>query len=397
MASKNTRWYVEATPNTGFCSSMRFTRLILDNWRNFRRVDLQLERRVFIVGPNASGKSNVLDAFRFLRDLAKPEGGFQGAVRERGGVSQIRCLHARRQPNVSVEVEAEIRGVSWGYRLDLTQDNQRRPVVALERVTRDGATLLDRPDSEDRQDRSRLSQTHLEQVTANKAFRELVDFLAEVRYLHVVPQLIRDPRRVIPVAGDPFGGDFLQQLARTPKKTLEARLRKINRALQSAVPQLRELRLERDSQGVPHLLGLYEHWRPKAGWQSEEHLSDGTIRLIGLLWAFLDGDHPLLLEEPELSLHAGVVRHIPTMMARAGRKTGRQVILSTHSRDLMLDEGIGPEEVVLLIPSQEATQAQLAAGDSEIYALLEGGVPIADAVFPRTAPAGAAQLALFGT
>lgn len=148
---------------------------------------------------------------------------------------------------------------------------------------------------------------------------------------------------------------------------------------------------------VPHLRGLYEHWRPKAGWQSEEHLSDGTLRLIGLLWAFLDGDHPLLLEEPELSLHAGVVRHIPAMMVRAGRKVGRQVMLSTHSRDLLLDEGIGREEVVLLIPSQEATQAELAASDREIRALLDGGVPMADAVLPRTAPAEAAELALFGT
>jgi hypothetical protein len=85
------------------------------------------------------------------------------------------------------------------------------------------------------------------------------------------------------------------------------------------------------------------------------------------------------------------------MMSRAGRKAGRQIILSTHSRDLLLDKGIGPQEVVLLIPSQEATRAELAASDREIRALLEGGVPIADAVLPRTAPEQAAQLALFGT
>jgi len=377
---------------------MRFTRLTLENWRNFKHVELELTRRVFIVGPNASGKSNLLDVFRFLRDVAKPEGGgFQGAVRERGGVSQIRCLHARQHPSVATEVEVELGGSTWGYRLEFAQDNQRQPIVVRERVQRDGAVLLARPDEEDAEDRSRLSQTHLEQVTVNKRFRELADFFAEVRYLHVVPQLIRDPRRVLPVSRDPFGGDFLQQLATTPKKTLEARLRKINRALQVALPQLKELKLEKDNRGIPHLRGLYEHWRPKAGWQSEEHLSDGTLRLIGLLWAFLDGDHPLLLEEPELSLHSGVVRHIPAMMSRAGRKAGRQIILSTHSRDLLLDKGIGPQEVVLLIPSQEATRAELAASDREIRALLEGGVPIADAVLPRTAPEQAAQLALFGT
>ena len=64
---------------------MRFTRLKLENWRNFLTVDVQLQRRVFLVGPNASGKSNVLDALRFLRDIADPQGGgFLAAVTKRG-------------------------------------------------------------------------------------------------------------------------------------------------------------------------------------------------------------------------------------------------------------------------------------------------------------------------
>jgi len=60
---------------------VRFTHLKLENWRNFLEVSVVLERRVFLVGPNASGKSNVLDAFRFLRDIADPKGGgFLAAV-----------------------------------------------------------------------------------------------------------------------------------------------------------------------------------------------------------------------------------------------------------------------------------------------------------------------------
>lgn len=54
---------------------MIVTRLKAKNWRNFPALDVPLRDRQFIVGPNAAGKSNFLDIFRFLRDVAKPEGG----------------------------------------------------------------------------------------------------------------------------------------------------------------------------------------------------------------------------------------------------------------------------------------------------------------------------------
>lgn len=376
---------------------MKFVRLALENWRNFLSAEVALQRRVFIVGPNASGKSNLLDAFRFLRDIADPQGGFQRAVHARQGVSQIRSLHARRYPNVVLDADVDLgSGASWRYRIEFTQDNQRRPIIRKEAVWRDKECIIERPDKEDEGDVSRLTQTHLEQVNANKSFRELAEFLAQVRYLHLVPQLVREPDRSVGKTRDPYGGDFLEQLARTPRGTLESRLRRISGALRVAVPQLSELVLDRDVRGVPHLKGLYEHWRPQAGWQTEDQFSDGTLRLLGLLWAFLDGTAPLLLEEPELSLHAAVVRHIPGMIARLGRKSGRQVLLSTHSPDLLSDDGIAPEEVLLLIPMKEGTEIRVAGDDQQVRALFEAGIPIAESALRRTAPQMATQLALFG-
>lgn len=117
---------------------MRFTRLELRNWRNFLRVDFALRDRVFLVGPNASGKSNLLDAFRFLRDVAEPRGGFQQAVEARGGVSRVRSLHARRHPDVLLDTTVDLDGESWRYRLAFTQDKQRRPVIKEEKVWRGG-------------------------------------------------------------------------------------------------------------------------------------------------------------------------------------------------------------------------------------------------------------------
>ena len=377
---------------------MKFRRLRLRNWKNFLRVDVALQDRLFLVGANASGKSNFLDAFRFLRDVALS--GFRDATldRRRGGVIGIRSLAARRYPDVEIAVQLETGGdgATWEYELAFHRDKQRRPRIRAERVRRGGEILVDRPGSEDAADPERLTQTHLEQVNVNQPFRDLATFFGSIRYLHLVPQLVREPDRSAGLTNDPFGGDFLQQIAKTPERTRTGRFGRIQRALRAAVPQLEQIDLWRDACGAPHLRGRYRHWRAPEAWHDEEHFSDGTLRLIGLLWAALDKGGPLLLEEPELSLHPEIVRVLPQMLARIHRTTGRQVFVSTHSPDLLRDEGIGLDEAMLLVPGAEGTKVVPAESNQEVRRLIEGGLSLAEIAVPETRPENAAQLAAFG-
>src|SRR5713226_981835 len=120
---------------------LRFTSIHLENWRNFARVQIELQRRVFLVGPNASGKSNFLDVFRFLHDIVSVGGGFQAAVRRRRGVSSLRCLAARRYPDLVLRIRlGNDESLSiWEYELHFTQDNRQRPIIKKEQVTHLGA------------------------------------------------------------------------------------------------------------------------------------------------------------------------------------------------------------------------------------------------------------------
>jgi predicted ATPase len=382
-------------------STLIFRRLRLENWRNFTQVDVDLQNRVFLVGPNASGKSNLLDVFRFLHDIVGVGGGFQEAAGpQRGGVTKLRSLSARRYPDIVIEVRigSDELPNAWDYELHFSQDNQRRPIIKRERVSRCGVELWTRPDPDDEKDPERLTQTYLEQINVNREFREVADFFRSIRYLHVVPQLVRDPDRSIGRSNDPYGGDLLEQIAKTPEKTRNAWLRRIEAVLRVAVPQLKELQFDRDkASGAPHLKGKYEHWRPQGAWQNEEQFSDGTLRLLGLLWATLEGSGPLLLEEPELSLHPEVVTHLPQMFARMQSRTGRQVILSTHSPSILADPSIGLDEAFLLVPEHEGTIVRPVNRFQQIVSLLEGGLSLPDAVMPFTRPAKAEQLTLFAT
>lgn len=376
-------------------SALRFTWIRLENWRNFRSVEADLGPRVFLVGPNASGKSNFLDAFRFLRDIASDGGGLQEAVRRRGGVSALRYLGAPKRAEITVHVAVgngkESRAWEYAISFHEAKGPESRVAVRSERVVKQGHLLLSRPSGEDIQDSQRLTQTHLEQVTVNREFRDLARFFADVRYLHIVPQLVREPERYLGKRDDPYGGDFLKQLAREPEDARQTRLERIAKVLRIAVPHLQDIRFDVNDRGTPHLRARHAHWREEVG-QTEAHLSDGTLRLLGMLWIMLSEGGPVLLEEPELSLHPGVVRQLPQAMARLGRRTGRQILLSTHSLDLLRDEGIGLDEVLLLVPGREGTVVRSPKDMDQVRALLEGGLPLGDAVLPYTSPEDADQL-----
>lgn len=382
---------------------MLITRLKLKNWRNFQTLDVPLREITYLLGPNASGKSNLLDAFRFLRDISKSKGGgLQTAVADRGGISKLRCLHARRDPDVKIEVEISNTAdepAVWRYILAFKPEGKgkQRLLISQEQVWQNNELLLDRPGQDDLNDSMLLTQTHLEQIQASSKFRDLVDFFGATTYLHLVPQLLKFADKIggQRLEDDPFGQGFLERLARTPEKTRNSRLIKINTALTQAVPQFKELRFEKDDLGHPHLQALYAHHRPNAGWQSEEHFSDGTLRLLGLLWALLDGSSLLLLEEPEISLNDAIVKEIPLILHRLQRnkKVKRQIILSTHSEALLSNPGIDGRGVVLLESNPEGSKARTLE-NSELAALT-AGLSVAEVVLPKTRPTTVTQLGLW--
>ena len=109
----------------------------------------------------------------------------------------------------------------------------------------------------------------------------------------------------------------------------------------------------------------------------------------------MESDNLLLMEEPELSLNAAIVKLLPSIIYRFQKKKKWQVILSTHSAELLNDNGIDGSEVLVLTPAVEGTEVKVAADIEEVRLLLEGGFSIAEAVLPRTEPKAMKQGYLF--
>lgn len=380
-------------------SALRLTRLKVRNWRNFREVEVRLGKRAIFAGPNASGKSNLLDAIRFLRDLVKPVGGgLAAAVEERGGIPKLRSLYARGTRTdvvIDVDVGDDEDPLQWSYRLSFTRIGKDNFASVTEEIVKQDGKEISSQRRSNSDDQQKLGQTLIQQSAQNAHFRELVEFFESIRYLHIVPQIMRDSRRALEKGEDPYGGDLLERINATPPKTRNARLRRISEALRIAVPQFVNLELEVDKRGSPHLNVLFKHWRPNPTTQNESQLSDGTLRLIGFLWSTSEREGPLLLEEPELSLHEDVARQLPAMIARMQRHSGRQVLMTTHSQAIAGEAGIGTREVFLLQPGENGTTAEMAADNEDVMKLVEAGFTVGEAVMPMARPKNINQLSLF--
>jgi len=371
---------------------MRIQKIELKNWRNFRSANVEIEADViYLVGPNASGKSNFLDALRFLRDIAKPiGGGLQTALKERGGFSKVRCLHARGagkkkgMTNLEIAITLSDDVDKWAYDLAINfPQSRKRPLVVREVVTKNGKSVCKRPRSDEQDDEEQLAVTFLEQAAQNRSFRALSNYFSAITYVHLVPQLVKFGERIgghlLPE--DPFGQAFMKRIADAPKGTRNARLKKISNTLQGIVPGLDDLHFHTDSEGKPHIEMRYQTHRVHTSRQLEDQLSDGTLRLIALLW-LLQENHsaPLLLEEPELSLNEEIVRQLHRLFHKIGKRDN-QVFVTTHSYALLSNKGIPSSSIFTIIPSVEGSRIEPPTEPERIA--IQNGIPPGDVVLAR--------------
>lgn len=373
----------------------------LCNWKNFQQCSVTLTERCFFVGANATGKSNFLDAIRFLRDIVKQGGGLQTAVEDRGGITKIRCLATRTQTNVKITVtlrEQETSEDKWIYSLNFKhtgggiQKNEVRIINEQVYAANTHECILDRTEHSDNEDEETLKYTHLEQANANQKFREIKETFLNIDYLNIVPQMVRESSSSTSKE-DYYGRNFLAQLARLNENTRNFYLRKVNEVVKLAVPQLDQLAFVKDENGLYHLEAKYIHWRAQGSKQNEMQFSDGTLRLIGFLFALLSGNGIILLEEPEINLHSGVVAQLPEFIAKMQRIKKRQILITTHSYDILSNTGIDESEVILLKNSESGTTAHPISEIEDIRNILQAGFSVADAVIPRTQPSGIEEMA----
>lgn len=382
---------------------MKLTHLAVTNWRNFAHIEFDMSSRLFVVGPNSSGKTNLLGALRFLGDIGRR--GLVAASEDlggpdryfRSGADSAAFVATFNDTQNSAEFALFLRlmlagpeSTKSGSDADqtfafpmtdpLTGEPNDRYLDVHQTITAGGKKPTDEGESfpveDEEAQRTRVRQT-----------------LAGIRYIHP------NPKKMLERADryDPdHGTGFFQHAGRFSDQQLDAVVDRIRPIMASVVPEIPNLSYQRMGLGTEVVFYSDTPVRGASGVYSHEQFSEGTLRLLGLLFdlATLPRDTSvILIEEPETFLQASVVRSLPSLLAEVAMDRDVQMIISTHSPELIDSELVLPSQVLMLRSENGETTGQLLSesNDPRIKAAVSAGLPKTqgiEAVNGRTLPLG---------
>jgi predicted ATPase len=351
-------------------------RIVIENFKSLKNVDLKLGRLNLFIGTNASGKSNFFDALRVIQGIGygftfheildgKPKSAtsevWEG-IRGGSGFATFRepdSPERRRVPNLKFRVELASEGDSPRTTFDIAI-NAQRGCVREERLFAEGdvytsspergpiSNHIDSPFLEVRYYRGSGGRQPQPQFEKSRAILHQIARSYETADEHrdvmrTVARKLSNMQRVDPLPSVLRGYSMAHEIARMGEhgENFAALIKSItdDHAIGEAyVAWLRELR-PAEVDKVLTLPGAVQE--PMFALQEIGRsipfpapvLSDGTLRFAAITAAFFQPDMPevLTIEEIENGIHPGRMRLLLELLRSRAGQAGTQVMATSHS------------------------------------------------------------------
>ncbi|HVG11227.1 MAG TPA: AAA family ATPase [Thermoanaerobaculia bacterium] len=331
------------------------------NYKSLGQVVVDLAPFTALVGANGAGKSNFVDALTFARDCVSLS--LDSALSSHRGLSIVPRWQDLDSAELGFRFLIDLPGekmADYGFEIALGREKPLR--VMRERCTIQG------PGSEEigfevnqgtfhREIpgiRPKLSPDRLALLAASGTdeFRPIYDFLSSMRFYSIEPRNLGKWQEL-------DSGNALRPDARNAAAVLESlreqdpdRYERVLKLLSLAVPGIRNIGLEGPSPDKAMLVFLQDIGLEAPARFFGLEMSDGTLRILGLLLAVyqLQPSSLIVIEEPEATVHPAVAEIIVQVLLDAARD--RQVLITTHSPDI-LDSKELTDEQIRIVTSQK--------------------------------------------
>jgi predicted ATPase len=371
------------------------TRLQVRNFKSLRDVDLELGSLNVLVGPNMSGKSNLLDALRFLREIFFPEGGRPGvgaAITERGGIDDIVWKGADdKQITISLEaVDPDDPNSRYKYALQLiggpgqfvTAQNESLRVVRgggeydLIAYQQQGFPQYRNLDGQIVGGVGSTNASAMQYAAPNWDGYRFREWVKRWAFYYLMPP---DMKRSSPASSgetlEPHGDNLSAWLMWLQAHSPE-RFERISEVLRDLFPEVIRINAIPTSDDKAYLTSREKGLkRPVKLWQ----MSDGFVALTALL-SLIYAPPELAgtlycIEEPENHLHPRLMETFVSLLrqvreeVRDSKRTPTQIILTTQSPYLV--DQFSLEEVIWIEKREGETKAFRPANKEYLKKLVE--------------------------
>ncbi len=350
-------------------------RLKVQNYKSLRNIDIRLRPLNVLVGPNAAGKSNLLDCLAFLSDLAQSKGG--SAFDKRGGFADMVWGggDSDRERVIRIELEGSVpfnsakEPIEYSIVIGREEDGliqEERALWGREKVElfrRQKTTVHDRRDNRSVQGYesafARVTSSGGEAVALKEAIASwsIYDFQ---RPMVTQRQRVRKETRL---AYDGSNAATVLHWVRNEDVDTFDRLESL---LKRAIPEVEHLLTPPDEQGM-----VYIAFKEKAvpGRIPAWNLSEGSARLVATLLALFVPRPPVLvaIEAPEISLHPYLAEFLADILILASEDT--QILITTHSPHLL--DYVPAESLVIVTKESAATKVKRVRRDRALKEALK--------------------------
>lgn len=351
----------------------RIKRITIKNYRSITDLTVEMPDLMVLVGENGSGKSNFVDALRFLSNAMN--GGLNRAIGRSGGMQSIRHQPSGSNDNsqmwyshieVSLEIDNEIYiygfQIGMKYLIDLVQREYfRKGDVTLFDYNRGNWEILPH-----HLPLGKLSDNlALPLLTNYPEFAMVYNFLSEINIFTIHPQLLsqNDVQKLQSAKLLNEYGDNLFSLLYEIEQDFPQLKDKIVEYL-SYIVDISAINVREVAPGS--LLMTIKHKNENLFGLTQE--SDGTRRILAMLTALHQPYTPSLLaiEEPELFIHPSALAMLCEIIEEASLR--QQIIITTHSPDLIAKFDVNAIRVVEL--TDDGTKIDVIV-DSQLEAINE--------------------------
>lgn len=337
---------------------MFITRLMLKHFRSISACDISLGDLTFLVGQNGAGKSNFLDALALVAESMNTT--LEHALRDRGGIEEVRRKSSGHPTHMGMRLEFRLPGdVTGFYAFEIAATKATDYAVKEERCHVYFGSSPERKTASFHVERGTVKNSSFETPPAALAdrlylanlsgfaeFRPLVEALGNMGIYNFNPGQMREWQP--PDTGEQLlrdGANIASVLARLQRRAPHAKA-KVEDYLHRIVPGIVEVNAERVG-NKETMLFHQEVAGSKHPWKFfPTSMSEGTLRALGVLVALFQEQPsaPLIgIEEPESALHPAAVGIL--MDALRDGSESRQVIVTSHSADLLDTKDISSEEI----------------------------------------------------